>query len=542
MEKSIESRIVLTVPKSLVKTVKDALQAQEKLEKHEKIRLITDESYRSNKQVCLSASTNRYFIPTTSTILTYPNQPVPNLTEAIELKESLLRFISLSQHAEIIDLTFHPLNSPTSTPAKSKAPSLLALTLKKWLSSLPTSLLSPFDVSKIISHSHWSYSVYPPLLLLPRHTFSSSLWLDLTATTLKPHLPTLYTLLCTTFKVTHIAINAPIPALSPSRFPYPSSYSPSKEMDTTEIQKSPNILRAPHLLQPLYNNFGPSHPLNHIPTPTDFLVEFWCTSRQNTIWQTWAPRYTMFSRGNISEKARLLSLDSLNVAELGGKSPGDTSAVDLYAGVGYFAFSYAKRGIGKVLCWEINPWSVEGLRRGAEMNGWSVKIVQTRVEEVQKPDKTKEMDGEANNITIYFESNEYAARRINTIRESLPPIRHANCGFLPTSQPSWETAVQALDPIQGGWIHVHENISTHSFNHRRKEITGIFKELVESNHHHHGKTLVSQWAVECVHFEQVKNFAPGVVHCVLDIAILPSSSSSSSSSPSSHSSPSGRPE
>lgn len=521
MEKNIEFRVGLTVPKSLVKTVKDALQGHEKLEKHEKIRpiLITDDSCRNNNQVSLPARADRYIIPTTST---YPNQPEPTHTEAIEIKESLLRLISLHHHAEAIDITFYPLNSPPSNPTKSKAPSLLALTLKRWLSSFPPSLLSPFDVSQFISHSHWSYTVYPPLLLLPRHTFSSPLWLDLTATTLKPHLPSLYTLLCATFKVTHIAINAPIPAFSPSAFPYPSSYSRSAEIDITETRQSPNILRAPHLLQPLYNNFGPSHPLNHIPTPTDFLAEFWCISRQNTIWQTWAPRHTMFSRGNISEKARLLSLDSLTVAGLGGKSPRDTSAVDLYAGVGYFAFSYAKSEVGKVLCWEINPWSVEGLRKGAEMNGWNVKIIQTGVGEAQETDKTKEMNGEENNLTVYFESNEHAARRINIIRESIPPIRHVNCGFLPTSQPSWATAVQALDPIQGGWIHVHENISTQSFNHRQKEITDIFKELVESNHHHHhhGKAPVSQWTVECVHFEQVKNFAPGVVHCVLDIAIL----------------------
>lgn len=534
MEKAIESRIVLTVPKSLVKTVKDALQAHEKLEKDEKIRpIIADESSRNNNQVCLPASGDRYFIPTTSTILTYSNQPERTHTEAVEIKESLLRLISLTHHAEAIDITFYPLNCPASNLTKSKALSLLALTLKRWLSSLPSSLLSTFDVSHFILHSNWSYTVYPPLLLLPRHTFSSPLWLDLTATTLKPHLPSLYTLLCKTFKVTHIAINAPIPALSPSTYSCPSSYSRSAEIDTIETLRSPNILRAPHLLQPLYNNFGPAHPLNHIPTPSDFLAEFWCTSRQNTIWQTWAPRHTMFSRGNISEKARLLCLDSLTAAGLGGQSPRDTSAVDLYAGVGYFAFSYANRGVGKVLCWEINPWSVEGLRKGAEMNGWDVKINKMGMGEAQETDKTKEMNEEGINLTVYLESNEHAARRINIIRDSIPPIRHVNCGFLPTSQPSWATAVQALDPIQGGWIHVHENISTNSFNHRQKEITGIFKQLVESNHHHRhqdhqdhhhhhrGKAYVSQWTVECLHFEQVKNFAPGVVHCVLDIAILP---------------------
>lgn len=525
MEKSIESRIIFAVPKSLVKTVKDALQAHEKLDKHEKIRPITDESCRNRNQVSLLASVDRYLVPTTSSILTHPNQPGPTHTEVSDIKESLLRLISLPQHAGAIDLIFHPLNSPSSTPIKIKAPSLLALTLKKWLFSLPPSVISPFEVSKLFSHSHWSYTVYPPLLLLPRHTFSSPLWLDLTVTTLKPHLPTLYTLLCATFKVTHIALNAPIPALSPSTFPYPSACSPSDGIGTTERQEYPNILRAPHLLQPLYNDFGPSHPLNHIPTPNDFLDEFWCTSRQNTIWQTWAPRYTMFSRGNISEKARLLTLGSLTAAGLGGENPSETSAVDLYAGAGYFAFSYTNRGVGKVLCWEINPWSIEGLRRGAEMNGWSVKILKG-VEEPLQNDKMK--TNVEDNLIVYFESNEHAARRINTIRESIPPIRHVNCGYLPTSEPSWATAAQALDPVQGGWIHVHENISTRSFKHRQTEIIDVFKDLVVSTHRRGG--LGSQWTVECVHFEQVKNFAPGVVHCVLDIAVLPNASSSSSSS------------
>ena len=47
------------------------------------------------------------------------------------------------------------------------------------------------------------------------------------------------------------------------------------------------------------------------------------------------------------------------------RSLGKSVLWDLYAGIGYFAFSYAKAGVGKVLCWEINPWSVDGLRRGA---------------------------------------------------------------------------------------------------------------------------------------------------------------------------------
>ncbi|KAK6858721.1 S-adenosyl-L-methionine-dependent methyltransferase [Apiospora arundinis] len=83
----------------------------------------------------------------------------------------------------------------------------------------------------------------------------------------------------------------------------------------------------------------------------------------------------MFRRGNIKEKARVLSFHeptdpslhhrAMSLGELCNKW-----AVDMYAGIGYFVFSYAELGM-RVLCWELNPWSVEGLRRGALANGWS---------------------------------------------------------------------------------------------------------------------------------------------------------------------------
>ena len=137
------------------------------------------------------------------------------------------------------------------------------------------------------------------------------------------------------------------------------------------MTNSENILRSPVNLTPLYGDFGstPTPQTISNPTATDFANALWVTARQNGIWQTWAPLYTMFSRGNVREKARILNLPTLTTGL-------DTAsaAVDLYAGIGYFAFSYRKssqaleKGIKQVLCWEINPWSVEGLRRGAEMN------------------------------------------------------------------------------------------------------------------------------------------------------------------------------
>lgn len=261
----------------------------------------------------------------------------------------------------------------------------------------------------------------------------------------------------------------------------------------------------------------------------------------------------MFSRGNLSEKTRLLKLldtlsrrqktieDSIEKSGLVGsvgrgekneeKESRDgerikremISVVDLYAGVGYFAFCYAAKRdvVGRVFCWEISRWSVEGLRRGAVGNGWGVKVFEGEHDD-DDGNGTAEEATEEERLIVYRESNEHATARIASMRTRMPPVRHVNCGFLPSSKESWETAVQVLDPIQGGWIHAHENIEVRTFDRRRKQIEQDFRDLVE-RHHHKGKEVdedeQQQWQVECVHFEQVKTYAPGVVHCVLDISI-----------------------
>lgn len=384
----------------------------------------------------------------------------------------------------------------------------------------------------------------------------------------------LYGRLCEAFKVSHIALGGPIPAMmleeqqehgalgrldtststntSSSVLEYTASdnqLSPSPSFPRT--QETPNILRSPlNSFTPLHNDFGPSLPAHHVPTRDDFAKAFWCTVRQNGIFQTWAPRYTMFSRGNLSEKTRLLKLldtlsstiknhakesDLVGLMGRGGideeekkrregqKRKRETiSAVDLYAGVGYFAFCYAAKRevVDKVFCWEISRWSVEGLRRGAVVNGWGVRVFEEG--ERDDFDGNGAEEGKEERLIVYRESNQHAATRIAAMRTRMPPVRHVNCGFLPSSKESWETAVQVLDPIQGGWIHAHENIAARAFERRRTEIVQDFRNLVK-RHHHHSKEDEErdqqQWQVECVHFEQVKTYAPGVLHCVLDISI-----------------------
>ena len=82
-----------------------------------------------------------------------------------------------------------------------------------------------------------------------------------------------------TSEITHIALNKPI------------------------IES--DIMRRPHNLIPIIGDFGPDISIDNkppSPTESDFNRAFWCHVIQNGIYQTWAPKYTMFSRGNIKEK------------------------------------------------------------------------------------------------------------------------------------------------------------------------------------------------------------------------------------------------
>jgi len=219
----------------------------------------------------------------------------------------------------------------------------------------------------------------------------------------------------------------------------------------------------------------------------------------------------MFSRGNISEKARLLGLHSVAEAVVRGREDGGEgcTAVDLYVGIGYFAFSYAKAGVEKVLGWDLNAWSCEGLRRGARANGWKAVVLDGEdagLREVVEDHETT--------FIVFNESNEYAVARVDSMRSRLPPVRHVNCGLLPTSRGSWGTAVQVLDQRLGGWIHVHENFAINEIEERAEEVRAeIESSLVQS--HNRGRS------VEVEHVNRLKSYAPGVIHCVLDIYIPP---------------------
>ncbi|KAL2044288.1 hypothetical protein N7G274_002993 [Stereocaulon virgatum] len=503
VDDSPEAFVALIVPKGLVKRTKDALKAQQRFNRKETIRSV---SPRDVECVLAGSLANllkgSFHVPT--------NFQVGNEWHTAEHLRDLVKFLGLQEHEANISLVASPSSSGAQISKSSvnkggdqRNMNPLARTVSKWLALQGLDEYHP--TANTTLRCKWTYIIYPPLLLLPNSDFSTLK----AAIALKPNIgdfATLNSMLCEAFKVTHIALNAPIPASVARETPIEDSQQLNQLMSL--VNSTPNILRSPTGLTPLHGNFGPILPTGQVPTKTDFAGAFWCTARQNGIFQTWAPRYTMFSRGNITEKVRIFELASRTEARLGVK-PQQTSAVDLYAGIGYFAFSYAKAGVGKVLCWEINPWSVEGLRRGTEGSKWNIKIIKSREDSEVECNKDEK-------LVIFQESNDHAATRVEQMRDKIPPVTHVNCGYLPSSLKSWEVAVQVLDPV-GGWIHAHENVAQKNIEDRKEQIVMTFKELMTTKHN---PKSAGQHSIHCEHVEMVKSYAPGVLHCVFDIAIF----------------------
>src|SRR5579862_2516917 len=120
------------------------------------------------------------------------------------------------------------------------------------------------------------WSIYPPLIILPPSAFGSPEWHHYLSTLSESQRNQLYEIWSTTLHSTHLALNAPI---------------------------QDNVIRSPRIT-PLLGDFGSY--VTIAATRDDFTKAFWVTATQTGIKQTWAPLYTMFSRGNITEKTRIL--------------------------------------------------------------------------------------------------------------------------------------------------------------------------------------------------------------------------------------------
>ncbi|KAJ6782188.1 hypothetical protein PWT90_03693 [Aphanocladium album] len=346
----------------------------------------------------------------------------------------------------------------------------------------------------LLSSAPKRFVIYEPMALLPSGSFSNPLWVDILQSSSAESRTALWTMLLKELSLvaksplTHLAINDGIP------------------LEKDDKSGEENVLRSPTGLRMLHGDFGPAWSEAESTGASAFESALWVSTKQNGIHQTWAPRWTMFSRGNVTEKARLLAFKQ------GKPSPGQLPwAIDLYAGIGYFVFSYAKLGM-RVLCWEINPWSVEGLRRGARANKWSIKVV-SKPADLALP--VGEILESGEQIVVFLEDNQLALKRIMRLQkvDIARHIVHINGGFLPTSEPIWEPAwnMAKHSTATQTWLHLHENVGVHDISSRKTEIEQRFQRWnqVQSN----------SLDIIVSHVEQVKTFAPGVWHCVFDVCI-----------------------
>lgn len=388
---------------------------------------------------------------------------------------------------------------PRATRApKPPKPNPIQLAIQTWIDYIAAP--EGEDQSKwkaeLLNSAPKRFTIYEPMALLPSGSFTANVWTTVLGNASQESTALLWSSILKGLSIqaqeplTHLAANEGIPF--------------RKNGADDE-----NVLRSPSGLRILHGDFGPAGVAADSLKDDDFGKALWVSTKQNGILQTWAPRWTMFSRGNVKEKARLLDMGKRTLGTETATETGGCWAVDLYAGIGYFVFSYARLGM-RVLCWEINPWSVEGLRRGAEANGWTARIVQG--EDLLLPTVDVVAGGEQ--IVVFFESNEEALGRIRSLQAqgTARDIRHVNCGFLPTSEPVWKSAWDMCATAAEAWLHLHENVGVDDTETRRAEIQRWFEDWT-NNDDAQGRV------VEVEHVELVKTFAPGVWHCVFDARV-----------------------
>lgn len=505
-------RVVLVVSKQHVKTVKTALERHSKLD--QTIKILPERvpgPQHVAKEQDVSAGQTDHISPGRMRIATTIPYGRSDHSSSLDLEALLADITNALKISHISDKISISHCSPPGNETSATPKNPLHKALQSALSSIADTIFTTSNVNRdaLVSSFPDGYSIYSPLLLLPHNALTSAPWTSLLAThdATTPALRPLWSSLASAMNVTHIAMNSPIPL----------SHSSSSSAE--------NILRSPLNITPLLGDFGttPTESNKQSPTPQDFDSALWVSTTQNGIHQVWAPLYTMFSRGNIREKTRVFNFPGPST------HPGNEAAVvDMYSGIGYFSFSYKAAGYGPIFCFELNPWSVEGLRRGAVRNNWSYRIysqhdMETATANTNADGTLKnhllgnELDEEVD-FYIFQTSNTYALPILSpylhhTNKSTIPPIRHVNLGLLPHSRDSWKDSVALVDMEVGGWIHAHENVGVTEMEERTEEVERVFQEYLDGDEQGKGRKAKVE------HVERVKMYAPGVVHVVFDVRI-----------------------
>jgi tRNA G37 N-methylase Trm5 len=194
----------------------------------------------------------------------------------------------------------------------------------------------------------------------------------------------------------------------------------------------------------------------------------------------------MFSRGNVTEKQRFASM----VRE-------GERVLDMYAGIGYYTLPALVHGkAGHVTACEWNPHAVYALRYNLKANG---------VEH-----RATVLEGDCRvSLKAYFNSQEDDENAQHKYFDRV------SLGLLPSSEGGWAVAIASLNPIRGGWLHIHGNVAAAERQQWCHWVCQCLQHLAESNNS-------KEWQAVCTHVEKVKSFAPMVDHVVADVFVGPS--------------------
>lgn len=187
--------------------------------------------------------------------------------------------------------------------------------------------------------------------------------------------------------------------------------------------------------------------------------------KENNILYTLDPQQIMFSSGNMDERLRMAHIQCT-----------DETIIDLFTGIGYFTLPLAVYAHPKkIIACEINPVSYGFLQQNIYQNN----VV----------DKVEPLLGD-NRIT----APKHQADRI------LMGYLHETHTFLPT-------AFNCLKP-SGGIIHYHTTVS-------KKHVSILPTTVIEPLANKYDLTI------QVHHIQQVKSYAPGILHVVYDLEVRP---------------------
>ena len=195
----------------------------------------------------------------------------------------------------------------------------------------------------------------------------------------------------------------------------------------------------------------------------------WVEVKDNGLVYGFDATKVMYSSGNVTERHRMATL----------QAEGDI-VIDAYAGIGYYTMQLlVHANVEHVHACEINPNSIHALEWSANENN-----VQSR-------------------LTVHPNDNQV------TLRELKGTADRVLLGYLPSSEPTWEPAIQSLKET-GGTIHIHMNVE--------EEGIDAWCEATMDKCLQFASKAGRNWDVVSHHLEKVKWYAPRIRHVVLDVS------------------------